>query len=98
MIRSLQHVGMTIPDLEVGRSFYEAVGLEARISGQHVVMRCKGRAQDQVRLMPGIQKHLSYISFGTDAEGLQAIRENLSFHGVVTVSYTHLTLPTKRIV
>ncbi|MGE7961535.1 VOC family protein [Pseudomonas sp. NPDC089918] len=83
MIRSLQHVGVTVPDLEVGRSFYEAVGLEARMAGEHLVLRCKGRAQDQVRLMPGTTKQLSYISFGTDAEGLQTIRENLSYHGVV---------------
>ena len=83
MIRSLQHVGVTVPDLEVGRSFYEAVGLEARMAGEHLVLRCKGRAQDQVRLMPGTTKRLSYISFGTDAVGLQTIRENLSYHGVV---------------
>src|SRR6185369_4717412 len=48
MIRSLQHVGIAVPDLEVGRAFYEAFGLEAIPQSDRITMRCAGRAQDQV--------------------------------------------------
>lgn len=82
MIRNLQHVGLTVPDLEIGRSFYESVGLQARMAGKHLALRCKGRSQDQVRLMPGKVKRLSYVSFGTDAKGLELVRESLNYHDV----------------
>lgn len=84
MIRSLHHVGVIVPDLEVGRAFYEAVGLEARINGEHLVFRCKGRAQDQIRLLPGPTKQLAYVSYGTDAKGMQLVCESLKYHGVET--------------
>ena len=29
MIRNLQHLALAVPDLEVGRRFYETFGLEA---------------------------------------------------------------------
>ena len=82
MIRFLHHVGLSVPDLEVGRAFYEAYGLEARVSGEHLAFRCKGRAQDQVRLMPGNPKRLSYVAFGTDAAGLEQVRNNLQKHKI----------------
>lgn len=82
MILSLQQVGITVPDLEVGRAFYEAFGLETRVVGDDLVFRCKGRAQDQIRLMQGHPKRLSYVSFGTDEEGLEAIKLRLLKHDI----------------
>lgn len=82
MIRSLLQVGMTVPDLEIGKSFYELFGLNARISGQDVLFRCDGLALDQLRLMQGPKKKLSYVSFGTDAAGLKSIERNLEKEGV----------------
>jgi len=82
MIRSLLQVGMTVPDLEVGKSFYELFGLNARISGQDVLFRCDGLALDQLRLMQGPKKKLSYVSFGTDTVGLKSIERNLEKEGV----------------
>lgn len=73
MIRSLLHVGITVPDLEVGRAFYELFGLETHASGDDLVFRCRGRAQDQVRLMQGPKKRLSYIALGTNAEGMKEL-------------------------
>lgn len=78
MIRSLLHIGMTVPDLEVGRSFYELFGLEAYASGEHLVFRCPGRAQDQVRLMQGPKKRLSYIALGTNEAGMDALLARLA--------------------
>ena len=82
MIRSLLHVGMTVPDLEIGRSFYELFGLESRASGNDLVFRCADRAQDQVRLIEGPKKRLSYTAFDTNAAGMQALKSNLERNGV----------------
>lgn len=82
MIRSLLHVGMTVPELEVGRAFYELFGLEARASGNDLVFRCEGRAQDQLRLIEGPKKKLSYVSFGTNAEGMKSLVARLERAGV----------------
>jgi len=82
MIKSLHHVGISVPDLEVGRAFYQAFGLESRSVGSDLVFRCQGRAQDQIRLMPGNPKRLGYVAFGTDAKGLEGILDNLEKLGV----------------
>jgi catechol 2,3-dioxygenase-like lactoylglutathione lyase family enzyme len=84
MIRSLLHVGMTVPDLEVGRAFYDLFGLETRSVGNDLVFRCEGRAQDQLRLIEGPTKKLSYVSLGTNEEGMKAILGNLERAGVRT--------------
>jgi len=48
MIRSLQHVALTVPDIEAGRAFYTAMGLEALADRSHLVFRCVGREHDQL--------------------------------------------------
>ena len=73
MIRSLLHVGMIVPDLEVGRAFYELFGLQARACGDDLVFRCQGRDQDQIRLMQGPRKKLAYTSLGTNQAGMAAL-------------------------
>ena len=73
MIRTLLHVGMTVPELEIGKAFYELFGLQSRVVGNDLVFRCEGRAQDQIRLMQGAKKKLSYTAFGTDASGMQVL-------------------------
>jgi catechol 2,3-dioxygenase-like lactoylglutathione lyase family enzyme len=85
MIRSLLHVGMTVPDLEVGRSFYDLFGLETRSRGDDLVFRCEGRAQDQIRLMPGARKKLSYVSLGTNEAGMKSLKTTLERAGVKLV-------------
>ncbi|MDM0059361.1 VOC family protein [Variovorax fucosicus] len=82
MIRSLLQVGMTVPELEVGRAFYELFGLEAQVSGDDLVFRCEGSAQELLRLMPGARKKLSYVSLGTNAAGMASLVANLERHGV----------------
>jgi catechol 2,3-dioxygenase-like lactoylglutathione lyase family enzyme len=82
MIRSLLHVGMTVPQLEVGRAFYETFGLETRVAGNDLVFRCQGRAQDQVRLIEGPRKRLSYVAFGTNDAGLGSMVRQLEREGI----------------
>ncbi len=77
MIRSLLHIGMTVPDLEIGRAFYETFGLEMRASGNDYVFRCPGRDQDQIRLMQGPRKKLSYTSLGTNEAGMEVLLRKL---------------------
>lgn len=49
-------------------------------------MRCEGRDQDQVRLIPGSVKRLAYISFGTNDEGLVDIKRRLQNWGTGLVA------------
>lgn len=82
MIRSLLHIGMTVPDLEIGRAFYEMFGLETKVSGNDLLFRCEGRDQDQLRLIEGPKKKLSYLSLGTNADGMKALIRNLEAAGI----------------
>ncbi len=82
MIRSLQHVGLTVPDQEIGRAFYETFGLVSSVVGDDLVFRCDGRNQDQVRLMSGPQKKLSYISLGVGEGELKGWKARLEQHDV----------------
>ncbi len=82
MIRSLLHIGMTVPNLEVGRAFYDMFGLQTRANGNDLLFNCEHRAQEQLRLIEGPKKKLSYVSLGTDAPGLKGILANLQKAGV----------------
>lgn len=82
MLRSLQHAALTVPDLETGRKFYAGMGLEARALGDDLVFRCPGRAQDQVRLIEGGRKRLTYVSFGTAARELPLLQRKLEAYGI----------------
>ena len=81
-IRSLQHFAFTVPKPDVGRRFYEAFGLEARADGDAVVLRCQGRDQDQVVLVPGAPKRLRHLSFVTHADELVALKGRLEANRV----------------
>jgi catechol 2,3-dioxygenase-like lactoylglutathione lyase family enzyme len=82
MIRSLQYVALTVPDMEAGRKFYATMGLEERREGRHVVFRCPGREQDQVRLIPGAAKGLAWVCYGTRRDELAADARRLEGAGV----------------
>lgn len=81
-IRSLQHFAFTVPEPDEGRRFYEDFGLEARADGDAVVLRCRGRDQDQVVLVPGAPKRLRHLSFGARADELTALAARLEANGV----------------
>ena len=71
-VRNLQHYALSVPDPEAGKQFYEDFGLEGRVDGNQVVMRCAGRDQDQVILTEGIKRKLHHICFGKTEDGLAA--------------------------
>lgn len=93
MIHSLLHVGMTVPDLAVGREFYELFGLQPTVSGKDFVFRCEGLAQDQLRLMEGPKKKLGYLSLGTHAEGMRVLGRNLALAGVEITRESPFNVP-----
>ncbi|HEX7201010.1 MAG TPA: VOC family protein, partial [Dongiaceae bacterium] len=82
MIRNLQHVALSVPDIEAGRRFYEAFGLEAAQRGNALALRCAGRNQDQIRLSEGPRRRTHYLSFGATASGLAAVKAKLEAGGV----------------
>lgn len=85
MLRSLQHVALTVPNLEAGRKFYSSMGMSTYALGNDLVVRCQGRAQDQVRLSEGPRRRLHHVSFGTSAYELPAVQQGLECAGVKLV-------------
>jgi catechol 2,3-dioxygenase-like lactoylglutathione lyase family enzyme len=86
MIRSLQYVALTCPDMNEGKKFYDAMGLEGRKDGEHLVYRCAGRAQDQLRLVPGEKKGIAWITWGTRATEIETLAKNLNAANVPMAS------------
>lgn len=84
-IRNLQHFGMTVPDLEVGRRFYTDFGLTAEEQGNRLVLRCDGREQDQIVLMEGTPKRLHHVCFGATDDDLPELQANIEAAGVTLI-------------
>jgi catechol 2,3-dioxygenase-like lactoylglutathione lyase family enzyme len=82
MIRNLQHFALSVPDIDVGRRFYETFGLESAARGNRLALRCAGRDQDQILLSEGPKRRLHYVSFGTSVSGLAEAKTKLEAGGV----------------
>jgi catechol 2,3-dioxygenase-like lactoylglutathione lyase family enzyme len=82
MIQNLQHLAMSVPDLEAGRRFYAAFGLEPIERAGSLVLRCHGRDQDQIVLTEGPKRRTRYLSFGTSEPGFAKCRAMLEADGV----------------
>ncbi len=80
-VRSLQHIALAVPDPAVGKQFYSDFGLEGREDGKRVVMRCHGRAQDQVILVEGKKKRMHHICFGARADEIAVLKQRLERNG-----------------
>jgi len=83
MLRTLHHVGIAVPDIETGRAFFTALGMDAWSREDGLAFRCPGRLQDQVRLFEGPRKALRYISFGTSHPELLHLARRLQASGFV---------------
>lgn len=84
-IRSLQHFALAVPDPAKGRDFYTDFGLEGREDGKRVVMRCHGRAQDQVVLVEGPKRRMHHLCFGAPASKLDEIKKRIEASGTKLV-------------
>jgi catechol 2,3-dioxygenase-like lactoylglutathione lyase family enzyme len=82
MIQNLQHLAMSVPDIETGRRFYAAFGLDPVERAGSLVLRCHERNQDQIVLTEGPKRRTRYLSFGTSASGLAACKARLEADGV----------------
>ncbi|RME64951.1 MAG: hypothetical protein D6782_07285, partial [Alphaproteobacteria bacterium] len=82
MIRSFRHYAFAVPDVALGRDFFEDFGLTAHDRGNHVALRCAGRALDQVVLLQdGPRKRFHHLSFGTGVDELDRLKHKLEAHG-----------------
>lgn len=76
-IRNIQHVALTVPDINSARDFFADFGLETIERGDAVVCRCVGRDQDQLVLIEGHPRRLGYVSFGVGEAELQEMKKAL---------------------
>ena len=76
-IKHLHHVTLAVPDVAVQNTFYEDFGLTGRTVGERAILRCKGRNQDQVIIIPGNKMKLHDISFGATKTGLADIQKRI---------------------
>jgi catechol 2,3-dioxygenase-like lactoylglutathione lyase family enzyme len=93
MIRSIQHVGLMLPNPEQAVKFYTAFGLNVGENDGRVVARCEGREQDQVSVVEGPRRGLHYVSFGGRAEDLPATKKRLEDRGIVLEDPPHAGAP-----
>lgn len=82
-IRNLQHYALTVPDVDAGVRFYNDFGLLTHATGDRAILRCEGRAQDQVILMEGPRKRLHHVAFGTRPDELRQLEQRLQSEGVM---------------
>ena len=93
MIRTLQHIGLTLPNPEEARKFYTAFGLDLSEREGRVVARCQGREQDQVVVSEGAKRGLGYLSFGGREADLPIVKQRLEARGVQLLDPPHAAAP-----
>ena len=76
-VRHFHHLGLSVPDVPVQKTFYEDFGLIGEEKDSRAIMRCIGRDQDQVVLTEGAERQLHHISYGATEEGIAAIKKNI---------------------
>lgn len=89
MIRSLQHVAITLPDPRPTAAFYTAFGLDVSEAGGSLVARCRGRDQDQIVITEGARRGLAYVSFATRPAELAQTKRSLEARGVALLDPPH---------
>jgi catechol 2,3-dioxygenase-like lactoylglutathione lyase family enzyme len=76
-VAGLLHYGLQVPDLDQGRDFYTAFGLETAERGQGLAVRCVGREQDQTLLFEGADKRLHHVAFAIAPGSLPRFQRHL---------------------
>jgi catechol 2,3-dioxygenase-like lactoylglutathione lyase family enzyme len=81
-VHSLDHFGLSVPDLGEAWRFYTAFGLELRTDGSLTAMHTVGSTQRWGLLLEGNPKRLHHLSFGVFEEDLERFQKRLEELGV----------------
>lgn len=81
-VHSLDHFCLTVPDLDVARSFYTEFGLDVRDGAAGLELYTFGNPHRWGVLRAGARKKLEYISFGVFKGDLERFRQKLQDQGV----------------
>lgn len=76
-VSGLNGVGLEVPDVEVAQQFYTTFGLESRVYNDALLLRCQGRANDEVAVVEGDQKRIHHVSFHVQPGSLGAFADKL---------------------
>lgn len=81
-IHSIDHYGLTVPDLEPARRFFSAFGLHVRDTDDGLAVRAHSGDHVWVRVRAdGHPKRLAYLSFGAYPEDVPAIERQARMAG-----------------
>ncbi len=81
-VHSIDHVHVTVPDLQQAKQFYGAFGLELRESGGQIHLYTAGHTHRWGVLTEGNRKALSHISFGAFEDDFPRLKDRLQTMGV----------------
>ncbi len=81
-VHSVDHFGLTVPDLKTAETFYGAFGLDVHEDGEELGLTTHGKAHRWGRVSEGPSKKMSYISFGAFEDDLEPLRRRLQDQGV----------------
>jgi len=84
-VHSLDHVGVSVPDLKDVHRFYGEFGLDTREAGNGINLATQGGDHVWGNFVEGPRKKLRYLSFGAYEEDFERLRANLSTLGVPEV-------------
>ena len=76
-IHSLDHFGLTVPDLELAERFYRAFGLDVRRERDGLGLYTFGHPHCWARITRGSTKRLHHLSFGVFASDWEAFKQHL---------------------
>lgn len=80
-VHSLLGYGLTVPDIEPGRRFYEDFGLAGTARGNRLGLRCGDDARDTVTLSEGKGRRLNHLLFAASAAGLKDLQKSIQARG-----------------
>ncbi len=81
-VHSLDHFCLSVPDLDVARTFYTEFGLDVRDVAGGLELYTFGNPHRWAVIRPGARKKLEYVSFGAFAGDIERFREKFANLGV----------------
>jgi catechol 2,3-dioxygenase-like lactoylglutathione lyase family enzyme len=84
-IRNLRHLSIETVDVDAVREFSTSFGLDVTERGEHLVLRCEGRDQDQILVREGRHRQIHHVEFGVDPGSLDEMARQIEKAGVALV-------------